>query len=37
MRCTWCGKKYTDEFGEVAAGFCSKACEKQWVKKIEKR
>jgi len=37
MRCLWCGVKYTDEFGEVAAGFCSKSCEKQWEEKIEKR
>jgi len=30
MRCTYCGTKYTDEFGDVAAGFCSNACERKW-------
>jgi len=30
MRCTYCGTKYTDEHGDVAAGFCSNACERKW-------
>jgi len=37
MRCLWCGVKYTEEFGDVAAGYCSTACEKTWEEKIEKR
>jgi len=34
MRCLWCGVKYTEEFGDAAAGFCSNACERKWDKGV---
>jgi len=37
MRCLWCGVKYTEEFGDAAAGYCSEACEKTWEENIDKR
>ena len=37
MRCMWCGKKYNEECDDVTAGYCSKACEQQWEKQVEKK
>ncbi len=35
MRCIWCGTKYSKEFEEISAGFCSHSCVKKWEGSFE--
>jgi hypothetical protein len=35
MRCIWCGYKYTEEFEELSAGFCSSLCLRKWEDSFE--